>query len=104
MTLFAAEPNKMHILRWQRWSEELGERFYLCTQNVDDLHERAGSHRVHHMHGSLFASRCEECGLPFPDKNSMRMRPSNMRNVRCARPAAHRMVRGNPFRDGRNLR
>jgi NAD-dependent deacetylase len=46
----------------------LGDRFYLCTQNVDDLHERAGSLRVHHMHGTLFQSRCVRCNLPRPDK------------------------------------
>lgn len=40
----------------------------VVTQNVDNLHERAGSDPVHHLHGSLFASRCIECGhLPMPD-------------------------------------
>ena len=34
----------------------------VVTQNVDDLHERAGSRDVAHLHGSLFASRCIECG------------------------------------------
>src|ERR1700690_1648752 len=38
-------------------------RYLLCTQNVDDLHERAGSVHLHHMHGELARSRCElECG------------------------------------------
>lgn len=38
-------------------------RFFLCTQNVDDLHERAGSRNLVHMHGELFVSRCGEgCG------------------------------------------
>jgi NAD-dependent deacetylase len=46
---------------------QLGDRFYLCTQNVDDLHERAGSKRVHHMHGSLFQSRCVRCNSIFGD-------------------------------------
>jgi NAD-dependent deacetylase len=50
---------------------QLGERFFLCTQNVDDLHERAGSHNLVHMHGELFSSRCEsDCGVPaFADQN-----------------------------------
>jgi NAD-dependent deacetylase len=63
----AAEPNAAHraIAAIER---KLGNRFYLCTQNVDDLHERAGSERVHHMHGSLFQSRCVLCERPFPDK------------------------------------
>ena len=64
----AAEPNDAH-LALAKIERKLGERFYLCTQNVDDLHERAGSQRVHHMHGSLFASRCEKCELPFQDRN-----------------------------------
>ena len=63
----AAEPNAAHMAL-AKMEETLGDRFYLCTQNVDDLHERAGSLRVHHMHGSLFASRCVECGMPFPDQ------------------------------------
>jgi NAD-dependent protein deacetylase/lipoamidase len=48
----------------------IGEMLFLCTQNVDDLHERAGSRRVVHMHGELFSSRCESnCGaLVFADK------------------------------------
>ena len=42
-----------------------GERFFLCTQNVDRLHELAGSRRVVHMHGKIFQSRCENgCGRP----------------------------------------
>jgi NAD-dependent deacetylase len=36
----------------------------IVTQNVDDLHERAGSACVIHLHGSLFAPRCLRCGKP----------------------------------------
>ena len=36
--------------------------FLLVTQNVDDLHERAGSQNLIHMHGELRKARCEECG------------------------------------------
>lgn len=63
----AAEPNRAH-LALADVERVLGERFYLCTQNVDELHERAGTKRVHHMHGSLFQSRCELCDLPFKDQ------------------------------------
>ncbi|MEZ4400092.1 MAG: NAD-dependent deacylase [Kofleriaceae bacterium] len=43
----------------------LGERLLVCTQNVDGLHEAAGSTRVVHMHGELFKSRCSDgCGRP----------------------------------------
>ena len=63
----AAQPNPAH-LALAKIEHKLGKNFYLCTQNVDDLHERAGSLRVHHMHGSLFQSRCVECQVPFPDQ------------------------------------
>lgn len=38
------------------------ESVKIVTQNVDDLHERAGSTDVVHLHGSLFAPRCMTCG------------------------------------------
>lgn len=53
----------------------LGERLFLCTQNVDSLHERAGSHRVVHMHGRLMQSRCGHADCPrppFDDERSYR--------------------------------
>ncbi len=62
----AADPNAGHIAL-AAVEQRMGERFYLCTQNVDDLHERAGSRRIHHMHGTLFQSRCVRCDVPFPD-------------------------------------
>ena len=62
-----AEPNAGHRALADL-EQRLGDRFYLCTQNVDDLHERAGSRRVHHMHGSLFESRCVRCNVPFADE------------------------------------
>ena len=59
-----AQPNPAHIALAEL-EHKLGERFFLCTQNVDDLHERAGSKRLVHMHGELAKSRCgDECGEP----------------------------------------
>lgn len=59
-----AQPNPAHRALAQL-EAKLGERFFLCTQNVDDLHERAGSRNLVHMHGELAKSRCEdECGRP----------------------------------------
>ncbi|MGV9714040.1 NAD-dependent deacylase [Gordonia sp. NPDC003424] len=37
----------------------------VVTQNVDDLHERAGSNVISHLHGSLFAPRCSHCGVRY---------------------------------------
>lgn len=53
-----AQPNPAHYALAEM-EAQLGGRFFLCTQNVDDLHERAGSQRLIHMHGELFVSRCE---------------------------------------------
>lgn len=64
----AVHPNAAH-LALASLEQKLGDRFYLCTQNVDDLHERAGSRRIHHMHGSLFQSRCVRCDRPFADRS-----------------------------------
>lgn len=56
------EPNAGH-----RALAEIERRAPECavvTQNVDDLHERAGSKQPIHLHGSLFAPRCSACGRP----------------------------------------
>lgn len=59
-----ALPNPAHSALAEL-ERQLGDRYFLCTQNVDDLHERAGSVRLVHMHGELAKSRCEnECGRP----------------------------------------
>ncbi|HMG88302.1 MAG TPA: NAD-dependent deacylase [Terracidiphilus sp.] len=59
-----AEPNPAHMALAEL-EAKLRDRFFLCTQNVDDLHERAGSKQLVHMHGELAKSRCEdECGRP----------------------------------------
>jgi NAD-dependent deacetylase len=59
-----AKPNPAHVAVAEL-EKQLGDRFFLCTQNVDNLHERAGSKRLVHMHGDLSKARCErECGRP----------------------------------------
>ena len=57
-------PNAGHraLVRWSG-----SARVHVVTQNVDDLHERAGSEVLAHLHGSLFAFRCSECGAPCPE-------------------------------------
>lgn len=60
------EPNAGHraLALWSR-----GTEMHIVTQNVDDLHERAGSAVRAHLHGSLFAPRCAdcECAADLPD-------------------------------------
>ncbi len=57
-TLPQFNPNAAHYALVQL-EEKLGDDFLLITQNVDDLHERAGSKRVLHIHGELNKLRCE---------------------------------------------
>ena len=59
----AAKPNAGHAALADL-ERRLGDRFVLCTQNVDSLHEKAGSRRVLHMHGELFKSRCDRSADP----------------------------------------
>lgn len=83
---FAANPHKVHAFynarRRQLLSPEIGPNpahralaalehrfageFLLVTQNIDDLHERAGSNRLRHMHGELLKMRCALSGQCFP--------------------------------------
>jgi len=65
-----ARPNPGHDAL-AKVEESLQDRMFLCTQNVDDLHEQAGSRRVVHMHGELFKSRCDRCDrVPFDDSET----------------------------------
>jgi len=59
--LATVEPNAAHrALAWldAHWPGEL----LIVTQNVDDLHERAGAMRMLHMHGELLSALCGACG------------------------------------------
>lgn len=51
------QPNAAHYAL-AKLEQALGDRFLLVTQNIDNLHERAGSKRVVHMHGELLKVRC----------------------------------------------
>jgi NAD-dependent deacetylase len=62
--LTKAEPNAGHRALGSLQGElgARGGRLFLCTQNVDDLHERGGAAEVVHMHGELTRVRCQACG------------------------------------------
>ena len=68
------QPNAAHdaLARLDRdWKGEL----LVVTQNVDDLHERAGAKRVLHMHGTHFNAWCTACDVRSPWRNSLMERP-----------------------------
>jgi NAD-dependent deacetylase len=68
--LASVEPNAAHhALAWldAHWPGEL----LIVTQNVDDLHERAGTTRMLHMHGELLSALCGACGTRIPSTGDM---------------------------------
>jgi len=56
-----AQPNSAH-LALSKLEAHCEGKFLLVTQNVDDLHEKAGSRQIVHMHGSLNSALCLSCG------------------------------------------
>lgn len=62
------EPNAAHVALAQLqalWAEN-GGTVTICTQNVDNLHERGGALSVLHMHGEISKARCHDCGATAP--------------------------------------
>lgn len=57
----SAEPNAAHRAL-ARLEHAIGDDLLVVTQNVDALHERAGTRRLVHMHGELDRARCTACG------------------------------------------
>jgi NAD-dependent deacetylase len=57
-------PNRAHLALAELAAA--GRDMVLITQNVDDLHERAGSPDVIHMHGELLRALCLGCGQSMP--------------------------------------
>jgi NAD-dependent deacetylase len=53
-------PNAAHAAL-ARLEQEWPDEVFIVTQNIDDLHERAGNRNLLHMHGELTKVRCERC-------------------------------------------
>jgi NAD-dependent deacetylase len=66
--LLGAQPNAAHVAlaRLESALARIGGSLALVTQNIDNLHERAGSRRVIHMHGELLKARCLVCDAARP--------------------------------------
>jgi NAD-dependent deacetylase len=68
--LSSVQPNAAHEAL-ARLEAQWPGKILLVTQNVDDLHERAGSRRLLHMHGELAKGLCVACGARFAWKGPM---------------------------------
>lgn len=63
------KPNPGHVAL-AALEAKLGDRFFLATQNIDGLHQAAGSKRMVELHGSLWKTRCSRCDRPsFDDRD-----------------------------------
>ncbi|EEW50292.1 transcriptional regulator, Sir2 family [Corynebacterium efficiens YS-314] len=89
-----ARPNAGHetIAYWE--GSHLVDAVHVTTQNIDNLHERAGSTEVTHLHGSLFEFRCSICSKPWRDDGDYPREPVE----RLAPPTCS--LCGNPVRPG----
>lgn len=71
-------PNAAHeaLAKLDReWPGEPGHELLIVTQNVDDLHERAGASHVLHMHGTHLNAWCTACDVRSPWRDSLIERP-----------------------------
>ena len=61
------QPNPAHLAltKLQTELEKQGGTVTIVTQNIDNLHEKAQSHNVIHMHGELNSILCEHCGKSY---------------------------------------
>lgn len=61
------QPNAAHkaFAAWEKVFPFVG----VITQNIDGLHEQAGSRNIQELHGSLWRSKCSRCGKTIPDSN-----------------------------------
>lgn len=81
-----AEPNAAHlaIARMAHSQRQVS----VITQNIDDLHERAGSSNVVHLHGSLAMPKCFAChrfAVVFPDQSAVPEEGALIEPPRCQR-------------------
>jgi len=81
--LQGVEPNPAHQAL-VTLEEYLADNLLLVTQNVDDLHSRAGSKNLIHMHGELRILRCEECHEIFDMMEPSHLTPQYITCPSCS--------------------
>jgi NAD-dependent deacetylase len=79
MQALQAAPNAGHLAITELAKHV--EHLTVITQNVDDLHERAGSRRIIHLHGSLHSPRCFDCANPYTYPDGIPSEPPGGRRL-----------------------
>ncbi len=64
MLCLDAQPNAAHR-KLAQWEQE-GKLAAVVTQNIDGLHQKAGSRNVFELHGSIWRNYCTQCGMGYP--------------------------------------
>ena len=64
MLCLDAQPNAAHR-KLAQWEQE-GKLAAIVTQNIDGLHQKAGSRSVFELHGSIWRNYCTQCGMGYP--------------------------------------
>lgn len=64
MLYLDARPNAAHV-KLAEWEKE-GRLAAVVTQNIDGLHQKAGSRNVLELHGSVLRNHCMDCGRSYP--------------------------------------
>ncbi len=98
----AFEKNPQLVWEWYHWRQEIikqakpnpahyslahlekkFDEFLLLTQNVDNLHKRAGSQNVLELHGNIFRARCLSCGTIIDHKIRQEEKADNQPKCNC---------------------
>ena len=69
-----AQPNAAHVAL-AKLDRDWSSNLLIITQNVDDLHERAGATRLIHMHGEHLSAWCIACDVRTPWRDALKHRP-----------------------------
>lgn len=82
MLALDAQPNRAH--RKLAELEQAGTLAAVVTQNIDGLHQKAGSTHVFELHGSVLRNFCMQCGSPYPVDDLLALRKQNADGIpRC---------------------
>ncbi len=83
------QPNAAHVALAKLEAAHQGD-FLLVTQNIDDLHQRAGSRKVLAMHGQLLKARCRDTGKLFDWREDLSLEtPHPLATTRLGRLRPH---------------
>lgn len=76
-----AKPNPAHIALARL--EEMGKLSAIITQNIDGLHQQAGSRRVYELHGSVHRNTCQQCGRHYSLQEMLQWKGKGVPRCSC---------------------